>query len=308
MKHVRENSKISFKGQDFFVGIDVHGKSWKVTIRNNHMELKTYSMEVSPEQLHRYLSRNYPDGNYHAVYEAGFCGFWIQRRLTQLGITTIIANPADVPTTNKEKDQKRDPIDSRKLARELENKSLKGIYVPTERQQAFRSVARIYMQKANQRTRIKQKIKSFLYFNGIEIPRVDQISHWSGPFISWLKSIEFSQKGDKYYLQRLIDGLEQCRKECVEILRHMKTMVQDNKIIFCLRTIPVIGFIISFIIYAELMDMRRFRNTDRVASYIGLVPSVDSSGEYEKVRGLTFRHNKYLRKLLIESAWVARRK
>ena len=41
---------IDYTNHDFFLGIDVHQKNWKVTIRANRMQLKTFSMDPSPEQ------------------------------------------------------------------------------------------------------------------------------------------------------------------------------------------------------------------------------------------------------------------
>ncbi|MHA2183208.1 MAG: IS110 family RNA-guided transposase [Promethearchaeota archaeon] len=295
----------SFDGQDFFIGIDVHRKNWVVSIRYHHMELKTFSMNPSPQQLFHHLSKNYPNGNYYSVYEAGFCGYWIHRNLHELGINNIVVNPADIPTTNKEKDRRRDPIDSRKLARELENRSLTGIYIPSEKQQALRSVSRLYYHTSKDRARIKNRIKSYLHFHGIEIPRVDEISHWSGKFINWLRNIPFEQQEDHYFLDRLIYDLEQKRKETLELLRYMRVLCKDISVIKYLRSIYGIGFITSFTLYTELMDMHRFNSMDHLASFIGLVPSVSSSDERENVRGLTYRYSKYLRNQLIESAWVA---
>ena len=300
--------KLDFKGQEFFVGIDVHLKSWKITIRNNHKELKTFSMEPIPEQLFEHMRKNYPHGNYFSVYEAGFCGFWIHRRLMALGFKNIIVNPADVPTTNKEKDRKSDPIDSRKLARELENKSLKGIYIPSEKQQAFRTVARLYMQAVGDRKRIRLRIKSFLHYNGVKIPPEDQLPSWSGRFVHWLNGIKFTQQETEYHLKELIGQLEAYRKRTLEILKYMRLLAKENPIVALLRTIPGVGNITSFIVVAELMDMQRFKNVDRVASFTGIVPSVSGTGDKEKVMGLTNRHNKYLRKLIIEASWVAARK
>jgi hypothetical protein len=70
------------------------------------------------------LNRNFPGGNYHTVYEAGFSGFWTHYKLKGMGINNIIINPADVPTTQKEQLQKDDPTDSRKLARSLRSGEL----------------------------------------------------------------------------------------------------------------------------------------------------------------------------------------
>ena len=305
MSTSKKINAVNFSGQDFFIGLDVHLKSWKVTIRHNRMELRTFSMNPSPDELHRHLNKNYASGNYYTVYESGFCGYWIHRKLTELGINNIIVNAADIPTTNKEKDQKRDHIDSRKLARELENASIKGIYIPTEKQQALRSVSRVYYQTVDDRKRLKLRIKSYLHFNGIEIPRADHLSHWSGRFMHWLKSIEFSDKENSYHLKQLIIALEQKRRQTLDILKYIRRHFKDIPAIAFLQSVKGIGLITAFTLSSELIDIRRFKNCDQLASYVGLVPSVSASGEKESNKGLTFRHNKYLRKRIIESAWVA---
>ena len=92
-------------------------------------------MDPSPEQLSNYMNHNYPGGTYTSAYEAGFSGFWIHRRLEQLGFNNMVVHAADIPTTHKEKTRKTDKIDSRKIARELESNSLNGIYIPNEYQQ-----------------------------------------------------------------------------------------------------------------------------------------------------------------------------
>ena len=69
-----KDTPISFAGQHFYVGVDVHKKRWSVTIRNNDMTLRTYSMDPSPDLLASQLMHHYPDGVYHIVYEVGFTG------------------------------------------------------------------------------------------------------------------------------------------------------------------------------------------------------------------------------------------
>ena len=301
----KECKQLSFKDQKFFIGIDVHKNSWKVTIRTSGRELKTYSMEPKVEVLYNHMQKNYPQGEYYSVYEAGFSGYWIHKRLVQANINNIIVNPADIPTKRKERDRKSDKVDSRKLARELENNSLDGIFIPTDEQLAIRSISRGYGRIKSELVRIKQQIKSFLHFHGIPIPDKDEMSHWSGKFINYLWTIKFSsEEMNKSYAILLID-FERIRKERLEILRHMRKLAKDINIIKCLRTIPGIGIIISFMLYAEIMDMLRFSSTDKLSSYIGIVPSIEGSGDKEKVKGLTKRRNRHLRYLLIEAAWKA---
>jgi transposase len=110
---------LNFEGQNVYVGIDVHLKSWTVSIFNEHLFHKTFTQPPEAKSLSEYLRRNFPKANYHSVYEAGFSGFVAHTRLQQMGINNIVVNPADVPTTQKEQLQKDDPTDSRKLARSL---------------------------------------------------------------------------------------------------------------------------------------------------------------------------------------------
>jgi len=49
-------NNITFSNTYFFVGIDTHLKNWRVTIRNSGLELKTFSMNPSPEELYKYLT------------------------------------------------------------------------------------------------------------------------------------------------------------------------------------------------------------------------------------------------------------
>ena len=113
---MRQVKQLDFSGQKIFCGIDVHKKSWKVCIRSEQMELKTFSQKPSAIELVRHLRKNYPLANYQVVYEAGFCGFSPQREFSKEEVSCIIVHPADLPTTDKEKQRKSDAVDCRRLS------------------------------------------------------------------------------------------------------------------------------------------------------------------------------------------------
>ena len=217
------NKQLDFTDINLFIGIDVHKKSWAVTIRTAEIVLKTFTMNPSPKELSRYLDKHYPKAYYHSVYEAGFCGFWIHRELTSLGINNIVTNPADVPTRHKEKRRRTDKIDSRKLARELANGSLGSIYIPTKEQESIKAIARRRYQIRKRNTQIKNRIKQFLHNRGIEIPNQEEVSHWSGRFIHWLEILQFQQDYDRYYLDSLLVDLENARMQMKTILNEIRS-------------------------------------------------------------------------------------
>jgi transposase len=62
------------------------------------------------------------------------------------------------------------------------------------------------------------------------------------------------------------------------------------------------------VVLTEIVDINRFRNLDHLASYVGLIPGEDSSGDTERITGISWRRNPSLRNILIESSWTAVRK
>jgi transposase len=303
--------KLDFTGQNIFCGIDVHKKSWAVCIRNDRMELKTFSQsQPSVAGLLRYLRTNYPSADYKVVYEAGFCGFGYQRELGKEGVDCIVVNPADVPTTDKDKQRKSDAVDCRKLSRFLCDHMLEGIYIPSVEQQDDRSIVRAYHQMVKDQTRCKNRIKSLLDFQGISIPEEQEYKHWSGNFINWLKELPLTPSA-KISLNIQIQHYEQTRSMVLVATRQLRALARQEHYkdqIKRLRSIPGIGEIGALVFAVEIGDINRFERFDMLCSYVGLTPSIHSSGDRESVKGLTHRGNQQLRETLIEASWVVVRK
>lgn len=212
---MEQRNKISFKGQNIYIGLDVHLKSWSVTILSETSVLKKYSQDASPEALHKTLTMSYPDAEYYSVYEAGFCGFWIHDRLTELGIHNIVVNPADVPTMSSEKLRKTDAVDSKKLAVCLRAKQLRGIYTPDAEALEIRSLIRLKNSITKDTTRQKNRIKSQLRYLGIDIPKeyLEPHSNWSKRFIAWLKDVQLKTTSGRQTLDLQIRQLEDLRRQ-----------------------------------------------------------------------------------------------
>ena len=121
-------NKNDFSGQNIYVGIDIHLRSWKVTILMDSLFKTTFSQNPCAVTFYNYLVKNFPGATYFSAYEAGFTGYWAHYKLLSYGINSIVVNPADIPTTSKEKVQKEDARDSRKIARSLKNAELVPIW------------------------------------------------------------------------------------------------------------------------------------------------------------------------------------
>lgn len=306
---MKEANTINFENQVFYVGLDVHKRSWTVTIRLDGMRLKTFSMNPNPKELAKYLKRNYPGGTYKTAYEAGFCGFWIHRELIENGIDNIIIHAADVPTTNKEKVNKTDKVDSRKLAKELENNNLTPIYIPMNWELQLRSLCRLRNRLVSHSTRLKNRIKGHLNFYGVKFPERNEMAHWSANFIKYIESMCKGRKPGAEYLRITLDELKDERKRILKVTRSLRSYIKRtpawNKIIRNLLSIPGVGFLTAVTLYTEIIDINRFKNLARLASFVGVIPSLHASGEHETSQGITPRKNPHLRHLIIEAAWIS---
>jgi transposase len=306
-----QTTKLNFEGQNIFIGIDVHLKSWAVSIYTEKLAHKTFTQPADANALHGYLVRNFPRGSYNSVYEAGFSGFWAHYQLMKMGINNIVVNPADVPTSQKEHLQKDDPTDSRKLARSLRSGDLEGIYIPQPSTLEDRSLVRLRATLVKDMVRFKQRIKSFLYFHGISYPaEFERLgTHWSKRFMKWLKEgVSLEHETGHHTLRALVQEAEQQRQLLLDVTRKIKLLSQTERYaegMALLRTIPGVGFITAITFLTEVEDVKRFANSDYFAGFVGLVPTRHSSGDEDKHGEMTFRGQNTLRKLLVESSWFA---
>lgn len=308
---MKQDKKLSFAGQHIYCGLDVHKKSWSVCIRDENMELKTFSQSPDPKLLVEYLHRNYPDANYHAVYEAGFSGYWTQRQLSEQGVDCIITHPADVPTSDKQRRRKTDEVDCRKLAKSLSEQSIEGIDIPSEQLVDDRNIVRTRNKLVTDQTRYKNRIMSWLNFKGIKVPEgYKKTSHFSKRFISWLEALQLEENA-KTSLQIKLETLKVIRQQLLTITKHLRKLSQTQRYtqqVDLLQSVPGIGVINAMVLLTEIGNIGRFKTLDHLCGYAGLVPDIYSSGETKIIKGITNACNHLIREALVESAWMALRK
>jgi transposase len=307
-KQVKE---LDFSGQNIYVGLDTHKKQLTVTILGEDLHHKTFSQPPDGEVLVKYLKRNFPNANLLAAYEAGFSGFWLQESLEKQGISCIVVHAADVPTKDKERKQKRDRTDSRKIAQSLRNGELEPIYVPSKCNQQDRSLLRARHALVGNQTRCRNRIKGLLNFFGVVYPEKFTRSgtHWSNRFMNWLRSIDLGSVGNETLLIYLEEAefLRNQLSKTMKKIRALSHQERYSKWVNLLLSVPGIGRLTAMILLTELEDIRRFQDRDALCNYVGLVPNIYSSGETVHIGDITQRGNKILKKCLIESSWVAAR-
>jgi transposase len=283
-----------------------------VSIYSEELYHKTFSQPPRPEVLYHYLSKHFPKGTYYSVYEAGFSGFWIHNQLQSFGINNIVVNPADIPTTDKEKKLKTDKIDSHKLARQLRSGLLEPIYIHHDDTLQDRSLVRYRKTIVKDLTRNKNRIKSLLNFFGLQVPEGfyrDQ-KYWSNRYIDWLAELMFTRESANESIALLVQQVRLLRSNLLTVNKQIRKLAHSEyyqKRVELLMSIPGIGLITAMIILTEIDDILRFDNQEKLAAYVGLVPTSHSSGDKDIHGEMMNRGNKYLKPAIIESAWTAAR-
>ncbi|ANE52294.1 IS110 family transposase [Flavisolibacter tropicus] len=293
-----------------FIGLDVHKKSWSVTIQEGQVVLKRFSMEANADTLTHYVNKYYKGYTIQCCYEACCCGYHIYRSLSAAGWDVLVVNPADIPRINKQSTNKSDKIDSRYLCHHLASGHLRGIHIPEEKQEQFRSLFRRRNDLVKSLRRIKCHIKSMLLYYGINLPAHYDNINWSKAMGLWLSKLKWRYPTAAQTMKSRLDEYDFLRKQYLSVCNELRSYARKNyrKDYYLLRSIPGVGPFIAIAILSEVGDLRRFKGIDRLSSYVGLVPSLHSSGEKSYSRGITYRSKNLLRSYLIEGAWIAAKK
>lgn len=169
---------------------------------------------------------------------------------------------------------------------------------------------RNYRQFIRDQTVFKNRIKCWLYFQGLDIPGElsSDESHWTKKVLFYLKSLPVSDPAARTSLDLLLKGLDNCRQQVLEVTRalrvlagreHMKSQIE------LLQSVPGIGKITALLLLTELGNINRFVTFDRLCMYVGLVPTMHQSDEKGYVGELTVRGHPVLRTALVECSWRA---
>lgn len=295
--------------ENMYVGIDVHKKSWNVHVVSEHVSLGRIHMKPpSVETLLEYLSSKYPHARLHIAYEAGFSGFWLQRKLTAYGLDCIIVHPADIPTSDKDRSTKSDAVDSRNIAEGLRAQALHGIWIPSEQEEGDRVLVLYRTNLVHALQRIKTHIKQRLLFHGLTIPEDIDSGSWTKRLRAWLRDVRLADASAQAALVSILTDYDNATHRLHEHGQLVRTLAHEPRHIERVRTlvrIRGIGLTTAMILLTEIGPIDRFRSAEALASFVGLIPAERSSSERTIMLGMQRRRHSGLRSSLIESAWVA---
>lgn len=290
-----------YRGKTIFMGIDVHKNTYSVSVICDKTLIKRDKLTADPKQLLQYCN-NFKGAQIESAYEAGFCGFYLHRFLIANGINNIVVNPGSIEVSSRDS-VKTDKRDSLKLATQLADGRLFCIFIPSIKREDKRNLSRLREQFVKQRNRTACQIKSLLHLYGL-------IEAYTNPRVSdkWFKKILTLkvEKNCKFRLEKLILTWRYFNLQLKLINQEIANEVEEDKWlenIYC--STPGIGPTTARKLINELDDMSQFSNQEKLFNYAGLTPREYSSGDNVRQGHITKQGKSIIRRLLIESSWVA---
>jgi transposase len=293
-----------------YVGLDVHKKDIVVAmLLPGAKKAEEWTLSNEPRAIRRLAKKlkRMAAGEVVAAYEAGPCGYVLQRQLRGLGIGCTVVAPSLIP--RKPGDRiKTDRRDAKKLAELHRAGLLTEVHPPSEEEEALRDFCRCREDLKEDLTRARHRLGKFLLRHGL---RYGPGRAWTQRHRQWLWSLSFESAASKATYEDYMVALEQLETRLREVDTTLEELSREepySEPAAWLRCFRGIDTVTAMTILAELHDFRRFQSARQLMSYLGLVPSEHSSSDSVRRGAITKAGNSHVRRVLVEAAWHYRHK
>ena len=259
-------------------------------------------------------------------YEAGYEGFWLARWLQQeMGLETVVLDPASLLVNRKAKQRKTDRIDAKKMVRALlaydrgDAAVLSRVRVPSVAEEDRKRLLRERQRLVKERTSLTNAIKGLLKLHGVVglEPRAGDfdvafaaVTTACGEPLPPRARREIERLADRLGLVlRQVEAIEAERDAAVPAGAAVRraeapagSAARADASIAALARLKGIGANDATLLTHEVF-YRQFRNRRELASWAGLTPTPWASGDVERDQGIGRDGPAWIRAQLLQMAW-----
>ena len=283
------------------VGIDGHKKDLHIAMGDRGEQRWQIANEPKAVKgLVRKLEREAP-GAIHVFYEAGPCGYALQRQLTTARIRCDVVAPALIPRKPGER-VKTNRRDARKLLELGRAGLLTVVRPPTEAEEAVRDLARARDDAREDLQRARHRLSKLLLRRG----RHFSGRNWTQAHRRWLTGLTWPHAAERVVVEDYQLAIDQLTARLADLDAELQRLAEQapyREPVGWLRCFRGIDTLTAMLLLAELHDFRRFTSPRALMAYLGLTPSEHSSGEKHHRGAITKAGNALVRRLLVEAAW-----
>lgn len=256
------------------------------------------------------------------AYEASGQGFGLYDTLTDAGIECYVLAPTHLPHTPHQRKNKTDEKDAQMILDEVRGHVLAGrklpkVWVPDPQTRDDREVVRMRLEVGEQRTRIKNQIRTLAKRAKLVFPTwFTSSGNWSKRSVQWLRQTAIGEVGEvspglRLALGSLVDLHEELDRQLKVLDQGVLRLAKSDRYVRTFRKLklmPGVGTLTAMVFLAELGDLNRFANRRQLAAYLGLAPTAFESGSCQDRKGhITRQGPARVRHVLCQAAWAALR-
>lgn len=285
------------------VGLDVHKSSVRLAAVRGDELLGEVTLPYDHERVAQEVGV-WPGAR--VAYEAGPTGFGLHRYLIDAGVDCEVVAPGLVPVRPGDR-VKTDKRDARRLAALHAGGLLTAIWVPPPELEALRDLVRAREDARLDRMRARHRLGKFLLRHDRRMPT----TCWGPTRRAWLGRQAFELAGQQQAFDDYLFAVDQVDRRIDALEGEIGRIAAEGAhtdLIAKLRCMRGIDTLTAVGLVCEVGDFDRFDSAEKFMSFVGLVPSERSSGEGRRQGSITKAGSAHARRLLIESAWAARRR
>ena len=274
-----------------YVGLDVHKRTCHATVVDEQGKILVQEkFKNEPRELERFF-KGIDDAK--VAMEASYCWQPTYELLESMGYEVKLAHPKRTRAVAEAK-IKTDAKDSEVLAYLLELDWLPTAYVPVQDIRDLRELVRLRTCLVQEQTRFNNKVRAELAKHGVQVSR--------NPFSR--RGREELGRLNVRTVNDCLEVLETLAQRIRELERELRSRAGESREAELLMSIPGVGYFSALAILAEIGDINRFPNPEKLCAYAGIVPSVEQSGNTRRLGGTTKEGSALLRWVLIQCAWM----
>jgi len=294
------------------LGVDTHGGQYTFARMIDHQGVQP-AQKMLPADFLTFLKKQKTLAKRVAmVYEAGPYGFALYRQVIGLGVECLVCAPERLSRGRK---RVNDKIDAAELLSRLDRylagntTALRIVRVPTIQQEISRRRARERNTYRKERQRWMARGRSLLHTMGIARP-----GHWWEPprfsqLLEMLSAINDAEivKEVRKELERDMESMNVMSGKLEELTAELVKAGASRSKSPSRPRLKGIGHLSQELLDREIGDWNRFGNRRQVASFTGLCPGEDSSGDHQMKLSIDKHGNPRVRTVLVELAWLLNR-
>ncbi len=224
---------------------------------------------------------------------------WFERLLAELRIEVWIGDAAEIKTKRVRK-QKTDRQDAQLLLKLLLENNFPRVWVPSPENRDLRQLLWHRHRLVQMRTRIMNQLQALAMNEGKRWKK----KLWSEQGRAQLEKLQLAPWASRRR-QDLLELLDRMNPTIEELTAAVEQEAKKWPDVLRLMTHPGVGPLTALAFALIIGTPERFHCGKQIGSYVGLIPSEDSSGGQQRLGHISKQGNALLRYLLVEAVQAA---